>query len=64
MGIGTSLFLLAVGAILTYAVNVTVSGLDLNAVGIILMIIGAVGIIVSVIYWNSWGGFHRRGPYL
>jgi hypothetical protein len=64
VGIGTSLFLLAVGAILTYAVNVTVTGIDLNVVGIILMILGAVGLVVSVIYWNSWGGFHRRGPYL
>lgn len=64
MGIGTSLFLLAVGAILTYAVNVTVTGVDLDVVGVILMIVGAIGIVFSIIYWNSWGGFHRRGPYL
>lgn len=64
MGIGTSLFLLAVGAILAYAVDITVTGIELDTVGIILMIVGAVGIVVSLIYWNSWGGFHRRGPYL
>ncbi len=64
MGIGTSLFLLAVGAVLTYAVNVTVTGIDLDVVGVILMILGIVGLIASLIYWNSWGGLHRRGPYL
>ncbi|HZM38512.1 MAG TPA: DUF6458 family protein [Acidimicrobiales bacterium] len=57
MGFGTSLFLLAVGAILTFAVNVSVQGLDLDAVGVILMIVGGIGIIASLVFWNSWGGF-------
>jgi hypothetical protein len=57
MGIGTSLFLLAVGAILTFAVEVDVQGFNLDAVGIILMIVGVIGLIASMIYWNSWGGF-------
>jgi len=57
MGFGTSLFLIAVGAILTFAVNVSVQGLDLDAVGIILMIVGVIGMIASLVYWNSWGGF-------
>jgi hypothetical protein len=56
MGIGVSLILIAVGAILTWAVNATVSGLDINTVGIILMIVGAVGLVLSVMFWSSWGG--------
>jgi Domain of unknown function (DUF6458) len=57
MGFGTSLFLIAVGAILKFAVNVSVQGLDLQAVGVILMIVGAVGLVASAVFWNSWGGF-------
>ena len=57
MGIGTSIVLIAVGAILTWAVNVTVQGLDINTVGVILMLVGALGLILSAVYWNSWGGF-------
>lgn len=60
MGFGTSLFLIAVGAILTFAVEVNAEGLNLDAVGVILMIVGVIGLIASMIYWNSWGGFARR----
>jgi Domain of unknown function (DUF6458) len=60
MGFGTSLFLIAVGAILTFAVNVSVQGLDLDAVGVILMVVGGIGIIASLVLWNSWGGFGGR----
>ena len=55
MGIGASLFLLAVGAILTFAVHVhNTSGFDLNTIGVILMIVGALGLIVSMIFWGGW----------
>jgi hypothetical protein len=60
MGFGTSLFLLAAGAILTFAVEVEVEGFNLDAVGVILMIVGGIGLIASIIYWNSWGGFGGR----
>jgi hypothetical protein len=50
MGTGTSIFLIALGAILTFAVDVTVSGLDLATVGVILMIAGVIGVIVSLIW--------------
>jgi hypothetical protein len=50
MATGTSIFLIALGAILTFAVDVTVSGLDLAAVGVILMIAGIIGVIVSLIW--------------
>ncbi|HEX6756594.1 MAG TPA: DUF6458 family protein [Mycobacteriales bacterium] len=49
MNIGVSLFLLAVGAILTFAVDVSISGLDLTTVGIILMIIGGIWFLLSLI---------------
>jgi hypothetical protein len=48
MGIGVGLFLIAGGAILTFAVNVTTSGFNLNTIGIILMAVGAVGVIVEL----------------
>lgn len=60
MGIGVSVFLLAVGAILTFAVDATVSGLDLDTVGVILMIAGVIGLLTSMLFWNSWGGFGGR----
>ena len=56
MGTGVSLILIAVGAILTWAVNATVSGLNINSVGVILMIVGAAGLILSLMFWSSWGG--------
>ena len=58
MGISVSLILIAVGAILTWAVTTTVSGIDINVVGVILMIVGAAGLILSMLFWSSWGGFH------
>jgi hypothetical protein len=57
MGIGVSLLLVAVGAVLAFAVNATVNGLDLVTVGWILMIVGGVGVLLSLIFWSSWGGF-------
>ena len=62
MGISVSLILIAVGAILTWAVTATVSGVDINVVGVILMIVGAAGLILSMLFWSSWGGFHARAP--
>jgi hypothetical protein len=57
MGIGVSLILIAVGAILTWAVTATASGVDLNVVGVILMVVGIAGLVLSMIFWSSWGGF-------
>jgi len=50
MGIGISVFLIAVGAIITFAVDVTVSGLDLDTVGVILMIAGGIGLLWSLLW--------------
>jgi hypothetical protein len=53
MGIGVSVFLIAVGAILAFAVDVTnTSGIDLETVGVILMIVGAVGLLVTMFVWG------------
>jgi hypothetical protein len=52
MGIGASIFLIAVGAILTFAVNATVSGVSIQTVGIILMIAGALGLIVTMLVFG------------
>jgi hypothetical protein len=59
MYIGVSIFLIAVGAILTFATNFTVSGLDIDAVGIILMIVGIIGLIMDLVIW---GPRRRRVP--
>jgi hypothetical protein len=60
MGIGTSVFLIAVGAVLAFAVNATVQGLNLVTVGWILMGVGALGMLLSIAFWDSWGGFRSR----
>jgi hypothetical protein len=59
MPLGTSIFLIAVGAILRYAVTASVSGIDITTVGLILMIVGIVGLVMSVIYMLAWRP--RRG---
>lgn len=56
MGLGVSLLLIAIGAILIWAVEATVSGLDIQTIGWILLIIGAIGFLMSLIFWSTWGG--------
>jgi hypothetical protein len=51
---GISLFFLAVGAILTFAVETTVEGIDLDTIGVILMVIGLLGMLFSLVLWDSW----------
>jgi Domain of unknown function (DUF6458) len=57
MGLGVSLVLIAIGAILTWAVNAEVSGVDIQVIGVILMIVGLVGFLMSLLFWSSWGGW-------
>lgn len=62
MGLGVGIFLLAVGAVLAFAIHVTTNGsINVQVVGYILMGAGALGIVLSMIFWSSWGGFSRRG---
>jgi uncharacterized protein DUF6458 len=53
MPTGTSILLIAVGAILRYAVTATVSGVSLTTVGLILMIVGILGLVLSIFYMAS-----------
>ena len=64
MGIGVSLILIAIGAILTWAVSAEVSGVDIQVVGVILLVVGAIGALMSLIFWSSWGGFGGRRTYV
>jgi hypothetical protein len=61
MGIGVSLLLIAAGAIITFAINVsTSSAFNLHTIGIILLVVGIIGAVMSMIFWSSWGGFGGR----
>jgi len=62
MTIGSSLFLIAVGAILKYAVTAHVAGVDLNVVGVILMLVGIVGLVLGLGMWISARGDARQVP--
>ena len=61
MSLGVSIFLLVVGAILTFAVDVTTSGFSINTVGIILMIAGALSLVLSLLFWSSFSPYRLRG---
>lgn len=62
MTIGTSLFLIAVGAILRYAVTADLAGVDLQVVGLILVIVGLAGLVLGLFLWLSARGDVRRAP--
>ena len=63
MGLGIGLVLTAAGAILIWAVNVTSSSVNIHAVGWVLLVVGIVGIVLSLAFWSSWigpGGMRGR----
>ncbi len=60
MSIGASIFLLVIGAILTFAVGYRTSGVNLDTVGIVLMVIGGLGLILSLLFWSSFSPYRRR----
>ncbi|HUQ21416.1 MAG TPA: DUF6458 family protein [Gaiellaceae bacterium] len=64
MGVAVSILLIAVGAVLTWGVTAEAEGLDVNAIGVILMIVGILGLVISMMFWSSWGGFRRRSTYV
>ena len=61
MGIGVSIFLIAIGAILTFAVHASLSGVSIQTVGVILMIVGAVGLLVTMLIWAPRRNAATRG---
>jgi Domain of unknown function (DUF6458) len=60
VGISLSIFLIAVGAVLAWAVEAEASGIDIQVAGVILVIVGILGFVASLIFWSSWGGFGGR----
>ena len=62
MTIGTSIVMIAIGAILKYAVTGEVDWIDIQTVGTILMIVGILGLILSLIYTFAWSDAARRRP--
>ena len=64
MGTSVSILLIAVGAILTWGVTADAEGLDVNNIGVILLIVGILGLVLSLVFWSSWGGFSRRTAYV
>src|SRR5438046_6599597 len=68
MGLGVGIFLAAAGAVLAFAVTDTVSGVDIHAIGWILLIVGIIGVVLSMIFWSSWAGpgywSRRRTTYV
>ncbi|HLG01488.1 MAG TPA: DUF6458 family protein [Acidimicrobiia bacterium] len=60
MAFGTSIVLFALGAVLVYGVETDVDGINLDAIGVILMIVAAVGFLLSALFWASWAPFGRE----
>jgi hypothetical protein len=57
MGVGTSIVVFAIGAILRFATTVHSSNFNVHTIGVILMVVGAIGFVISIIFWSTWGGF-------
>ena len=62
MTIGTSIVMIAIGAILAYAVEADIQGIDIQTVGVILIVLGIIGLILSLLYTFVWAERARRGP--
>ena len=57
MGAAMSIVMIAVGAVLRFAVSVTTTGFNLHTIGLILIILGILSLLISIMFWSSWGGF-------
>ena len=62
MGIGTSLLLIAIGAVLRFAITVSAHGFNIHTIGVILMIVGAVGLVISLLWISVWRNRRATGP--
>jgi hypothetical protein len=60
MGISVSLLLAAAGAVLIWAVNASSSGFNIHVAGVILLVVGIIGFVISLAFWSTWGGFGGR----
>jgi hypothetical protein len=61
MGVAMSIVMIAAGAILRFAVSVTTTGFNLHSIGLILIILGAISLLISIMFWSTWGGFGGGG---
>jgi hypothetical protein len=65
MALGTSLLLIAIGAVLRFAVSVSTHGVNVHTIGVILMIVGAIGLVLSLLWMTlSTGGRRREAGYV
>jgi hypothetical protein len=62
MGVGTSLLLIAIGAILRFAISITAHGFNIHTIGVILMIVGAVGLFISLLWISVWRDRRAAAP--
>ena len=60
MGIVVSMLMIAAGAIMRFAVTVKGNGFNVGTAGMVLMVVGGIGAVLSVVFWTSGGGFSRR----
>jgi len=60
MTFGTSIFLIAVGAVLRFAISVSTSGFNIQTIGLILMIVGVIGLVLSFLWLNMGAGRYGR----
>ena len=56
MGLGVSLILIAVGAVMAWAIHVSTTGFNVNTIGYILLVVGIIGALLSLVFWSSWAG--------
>ena len=61
MGIFASMFLIAAGAVMRFAVSAQGRGFNVHTTGVVLMIVGSIGAVLSIAFWASWGGFGHSG---
>ena len=61
MGIVTSMIMIAVGAIMRFAVTAQGHGFNVHTTGVVLMVVGILGALLSIGFWASWGGFSHGG---
>lgn len=61
MSLGTSILLIAVGAIMRFAVHVTTTGFSIHTAGTILMVVGGIGLLLSLFWMLVWSGRRRGG---
>ena len=60
MGITVSMFMIAAGAIMRFAVSAQGKGFSVHTTGVVLIVVGVIGAVLSIAYWARWGGFGRR----